>query len=186
MNCLEREKLFEYVRQWLEPLEGEAVRAHIEGCDACRAAVAEYERLGGVLSEWKAPKPSPWFDARLRARLASEKEDGLWGAWGFLEWRRWLLPATVVAFAVLALVMFFQSPREPQPVASEKARPAEARRPTEVAQAEKPVLKPLERPEGAEAERLDEDGFSALEDYDLIANFDVLSELPSKGKHAVR
>jgi anti-sigma factor RsiW len=182
MNCLEREKIFGYVRQWLEPQEMEAARAHIEGCDACRAAAAEYERLGGVLSEWKAPSPSPWFDARLRARLASEKEGGLWGAWGFLEWRRWLLPATVVAFVVLALVIFFQSSREPRPVANQPGPPAEAGRSIEVAQSEKPAA----NPGVAWVESPDEGALSALEDYDLIANFDVLSELPVKEKYAVR
>lgn len=194
MKCLEREKVFEYVGHMLGPQEAEAVRAHIEECEACRALAADYERLGNVLDEWKAPQLSPWFDARLRARLAADKEGGLWGVWGFLEWRRWLLPALVVSLIVLAIVVVLRSPREPQPVARQD-RPGvvqpplpapEKRQPDEVARAEKPVVKPgpAMAPGEEEGVAFDEDLLGA-QDYDLLANFEVLSELPGGGTEIV-
>ena len=188
MKCLERGKLFELAHQMLEPPEAEAVREHLSACETCRATLTEYQRLDGALDEWKAPAPSPWFDARLRAHLATEKEGGFWGVWGFFEWRRWVLPATIVALAVLAIVVFLQSPRPPGPVVKQEARPTEAVRPTEVAQAEKPAARPVERPAAAPTERVEveDEGYFTVEDYDLIADFDVLSELPGREHDVVR
>jgi hypothetical protein len=192
MKCLEREKLFEYVHRMLEPQEAEAARQHLTQCGACRAMLAEYERLDGVLTGWKAPEPSPWFEARLRAHLAAEKEGGIWGTWGFLEWRRWLLPATVVALAVLAIMIAIQLPREPQPVANQDAprvvapapRVPEKTAPEETMRAQAPPRSPARVPVRTQEEDLAADeGFSALDDYELVANFDVLSELSRGGQH---
>jgi len=190
MKCPIREKVFEYAHHLLGPREAKEVRAHLEQCAACRAILAEYERLDALLTEWSAPQPSPWFDARLRAHVAAEKEGGLWGTWGFLEWRRWLLPATVVALAVLAVVIFLQSPREPEPVAQQgaahRAPPAPSApvktAPQVTTRAQAPPKMPAPVPFGPPEETLDtEEGFYALDDYELLANFDVLSELSRGG-----
>jgi anti-sigma factor RsiW len=189
MNCLEREKIFGFTHHLLDAQETDAARAHLERCAACRAVVEEYERLDGALKELKVPEPSPWFDARLRANLAAEAEGGLWGLWGFLQWRRWLLPAMIVAVIVLAIVVSRQTP-SPQPIAQkapaqveQASRPApEKIRPAESAQVQKPAVKaPQKKPALDREEIASEAGDSTIDDYDLMANFEVLSELAVKG-----
>lgn len=187
MKCLERERIFAYVHRLLEAGEVEEVRAHLDECPACRAVAQDEERLDSVLAEWKAPEASPWFDARLRARLASENEGGFWGFWGFLAWRRWLLPATIVALIVLGIVVTREAPRQPQQMATQEApRVAPPIEPLpEVPQPEKTVQAQASVPGAKQTPaKLEEDELSLyqnlplLEDYELLANFDVLSELP--------
>jgi anti-sigma factor RsiW len=50
------------------------VRAHVEGCDRCRAELAELRATMALLDTWKGPEPSPYFLTRLAARLDEERE----------------------------------------------------------------------------------------------------------------
>ncbi len=57
------------------------VAAHMAGCAECRKELEELQATFALLDDWKAPEPSPYFDAKLHARLreaqASEPE-GFW------------------------------------------------------------------------------------------------------------
>jgi len=57
----------------LAPERAHEVRRHLEGCESCRALSA---RIAGAVAALGAlpppPAPSPWFGARLEARLARE------------------------------------------------------------------------------------------------------------------
>ena len=57
----------------LPPAQAEEVRGHLAGCASCRA---EQARIAAALSALRtlapAPEPSPWFAARLTARLEEE------------------------------------------------------------------------------------------------------------------
>jgi len=88
------------------------LRAHVEGCGGCRAAL-ERERMlvaaidRGVAAHLAA-EPSADFAARLTMRLADEvagrparaeagpRSEWLWGFWPELAWRRWI-PAAALA-----------------------------------------------------------------------------------------
>jgi anti-sigma factor RsiW len=45
------------------------IAAHLEGCAACHAELAELRATFALLSDWTAPEPPPYFDSRLRARV---------------------------------------------------------------------------------------------------------------------
>ena len=50
------------------------IRAHVEGCDRCRAELAELQATMALLDTWEGPEPSPYFLTRLDARLNEERE----------------------------------------------------------------------------------------------------------------
>src|SRR5690242_18093858 len=100
MNCHEvREEML-----LMTPGDGSPqAAAHLRGCEACSKELASLRSTMALLDEWTAPEPSPYFDAKLRARLKSEPEPtrGL---------QRWLpplagwKPAMAVALAAVMVV----------------------------------------------------------------------------------
>jgi hypothetical protein len=50
-------------------------KKHVAECSACAEELAGMERTWKMLDEWQAPEPSPFFDAKLYARLREEKEN---------------------------------------------------------------------------------------------------------------
>ena len=50
------------------------VRTHVDGCDRCRAELAELRATMALLDTWEGPEPSPYFLTRLDARLNEERE----------------------------------------------------------------------------------------------------------------
>ncbi len=137
----------------------------------------------------EAREPSPWFDARVQQAIASSesrKPAGFFAA----AWMRW---AAVAALAVLVAVGAWAWRRAHRPgnfnpplaheVAPQKnpAQPpvtvaqSKAARPLPNATAQQAQVAP------ATGELYPDDDLKALEDYDLIANFEVLSEIPRGG-----
>jgi len=177
MKCVEREQLFAYVHGMLEAREEGEIRAHVEQCAQCRSAVEEFRKLDAVLDEWQPTEPSPWFDARVRAAVAASEPPPARGFLSF-EWGRWLAPALLVVLVVAGSLVVYRSRRPqvvPQPTARQEApKPAAPVPATPVS----PVL-PGEADELSLYQNL-----PVLEDYEMLANFDVLSELP-KGEKKV-
>ncbi len=95
----------------LDPAARRAVEAHLAGCDPCRA---EQRRLSGALAALArlsaAPAPSPYFSARLAARLAGEPPRSLVGRLAAWRWRL-ALPAGGLAAAALAGVLVIRQQR---------------------------------------------------------------------------
>jgi len=157
MNC---EKL---ETKWIAYFDGHAsaaerrdVEAHVEACGACAQRAAEYRALWGVLDELPAIAPSASFDAAVRARVASE-------APARPSWK-WFVPSPRLAFAVSCLlvlsVWFASRPAQvaPLPVASATAVTAQA---------------------SSEADFRMINDLPELENYDVLTNFDALSDLPA-------
>jgi hypothetical protein len=68
MRCEEfKENLLDYVAA--PPGE---TPAHAKECESCSAELASLRQTMSVLDEWHAPKPSAYFDTRLKARLREE------------------------------------------------------------------------------------------------------------------
>ena len=109
MKCNEREKLFLFAHQMLEPREAEEVRSHVANCADCSRAAEEYRKVDAALDDWSAAEPSPWFDARVRARVASsaQKESGFFG---FGRLRALVAGAASVVLIVGMLVVVHRRP----------------------------------------------------------------------------
>jgi len=60
------------------------LRRHVEECVECGRELAELRATMGLLDDWAAPEPNPFFDAKLLSRLRSEEQArpvGLWERW---------------------------------------------------------------------------------------------------------
>ena len=80
----------------------EAVRAHLSGCATCRAEKARLAGAAALLAALPAPPaPSPFFAARLEARLRAEPERPR-ALLGRLAALRWTVIAPLSAAAVAA------------------------------------------------------------------------------------
>jgi len=95
----------------LDPAARRSVEAHLTACAACRA---ERVRLNGALLALgrlpAPPGPSPWFNARLAARLAAEPRRGWRTRLAAWRWRL-ALPAAGLAGAALAGVLMVRHQR---------------------------------------------------------------------------
>ncbi|HUZ45044.1 MAG TPA: zf-HC2 domain-containing protein [Terriglobia bacterium] len=174
MKCHEREKLFSYLCQMVKPREAEEVRRHLAGCPRCAQVVEEYRKLDLALDKWTAAEPSPWFDARIRARLAaSEKEKS--GFLGFGGLRTLVVSVLSVVLIVAGFIAFHQRRAPEQPVsAAGSSLPVVSQTAPQVSGAAEGQAQSL----SAEQRVKMDENLSVLEDYDMLANFDVLSELP--------
>jgi anti-sigma factor RsiW len=93
-----REDLMEAVLSGQE-LATPVVREHLSTCSVCAGEVASLRQAMALLDEWQAPEASPYFSARLRARMREERANQ---SPGWLAWLR--RPAVVTAAAALMAV----------------------------------------------------------------------------------
>ena len=93
-----RDELMEAVLNGSE-LASPSVQEHLAVCPACAGEVASLRQTMDLLDEWRAPEPSPYFSARLRARM---REEHTAQSPGWLAWLR--RPAVVTAAAALLAV----------------------------------------------------------------------------------
>lgn len=160
MKCQQIERsLLAYLDTRATPAERRQVETHLAECSACTERVDQFRLLFGALDELPAVAPSVNFDAAVRARVAQEPPSAaFWAA---------LLAAPRLVFALTALMVFsvwlasFSPSGGPVTTGTSKAVAQMTSRSSE---AEFGMIKNL----------------PVLEDYDVLANFDVLSELPSE------
>lgn len=172
-DCLQRERIFELAEGMTGKREAASMMAHLENCAECRKVLASYQRLDDVLSQWNPPaEPSPWFDARVRAAASGRAARGARGFFG-LSLDRWLAVPVLASLLVLAGVIALRRP------AGVKVHPAPV---TAAAQVSAPpgqaANQPPAPPETGAQEVNMYQNLSVLEDYDMLAGFDVISELP--------
>lgn len=95
----------EDIREQLLDLAGTEPAAeqkqHLAACAACAAKLGELKQTMALLDEWKAPEVSPYFDAKLRARLREETEAAPRGLLGWLRAPVFLRPAAAVVFTLI-------------------------------------------------------------------------------------
>ena len=115
MNCKQvREQFFDLASA---PAVGSpAVDEHLRACGECAAKLTELRQTMSLLDEWRAPEPSPYFNARLRARLRDEVEaPRTFAAWlhdafsPFTQVGRRVALAASLALLMVAGVSLFQS-----------------------------------------------------------------------------
>jgi predicted anti-sigma-YlaC factor YlaD len=79
---------------------------HFAGCASCAGKLEEFRKTMAMLDEWQAPEPSPYFDARLQARLREEiaRPQSAWMAW----FRRPVLAAALTVLMAVGVGLFLQ------------------------------------------------------------------------------
>lgn len=150
MNCERIEKyLIAYLEGKASPTGRRRVQSHLSECAACRERAEQFHLLSSVLDELPDLTPSLAFDATLEKRIAGEPRRA-----GF---QVWLVPSARMAIAVAALVVLS--------VWLTSQSPAPWRTESPLAQNSEEEFKMIKN-------------LPVLEDYDVLANFDALSELP--------
>lgn len=149
MNCKRMEtRWIEYLDGRLRENERRDVESHLHGCAVCRMRLEEFRAVSGLLDELPVEEPSAAFDIRVRSRLAAEPQPRGWWAW--------LSPSPRVAFAASLLLMLvvWNGSRPTDPDAYDH-------RMTASTDTEFRMIKDL----------------PVLEDYDVLSNFEPLSDL---------
>jgi anti-sigma factor RsiW len=149
MNCQAAgKKAIAYLDGSIDSRGRRGMEAHLSACGACRERTREFGRIWGILEETPMVRPSAGFDALVRARIAQEaSRRGPW-AWLAAPSPRLAVGVTALLFCSVWLSSLPPAGRVPMPASS--AGDAEFRMIADL-----PVL----------------------EDYDVLANFEALSEL---------
>lgn len=155
MSCTKIEtKLIAYVDGLASGEERREVEAHLKSCALCARRVEEFRSVSSLLDELPLVEPSEAFDVRVRARVAAEPQPR--------GWLDWLAPSPRVAFAaalLLALTVWMSSmPPDPD------KRHQELLESSRVADSDFRMIKDL----------------PVLQDYDVLSNFELLTDLSQK------
>jgi anti-sigma factor RsiW len=150
MNCKAMEKYsVAYLDGSIDSRRRREVEAHLADCGPCRVRAHQFQEVWGILEEAPMVRPSASFDAAVRARVAQEaSRSSLWG---------WLVaPSPRLAVGVTGLLVFSVWLSSLQPA---------ARPPAQIVTAGDTEFKMIA-------------DLPVLEDYDVLANFEALSEVP--------
>jgi anti-sigma factor RsiW len=149
MSCSRMEKqMLPYVDGRLRVSEQREVEAHLAACAACQLRVNEFRAVSGLLDELPQIEPSSAFDARVRARVAAEPVKQSWWA-VFAPSPRAALAASMLLLATIWI----------------GSRPG----PTTPGDPQKVAVNPA---------NIDPNDLPVLENYDILANFEPLTDLP--------
>ncbi len=105
MRCEDaQEQLNRFAAGDLPVADRHAVQAHLAGCPACRAALAEVDALAGVLADAASPPVPAGFASRVMAAARQRLRTGRRGAsWNPLRW--WRLTSTPMHAAAAAVLI---------------------------------------------------------------------------------
>ena len=149
MSCSWMEKqMMPFVDGRLKASEQREVEAHLAACAACRLRVNEFRAVSGLLDELPQIEPSGAFDARVRARVAAEPVKQSW--WAVFA------PSPRAAFAasMLLLATIWVGSRSSNVNTTDVGS------------------------NGLTVQGIDPGDLPVLENYDILANFEPLTELP--------
>lgn len=82
MTCERMEQeLIAYLDGRAAAVQRREVEEHLAVCAECGARAAQFRQVSSLLDQYPAADPSPYFDARLRSRLAAEARQSWWSRW---------------------------------------------------------------------------------------------------------
>ncbi len=149
MSCSRMEKqMMPYVDGRLKASEQREVEAHLAVCPACRLRVNEFRAVSGLLDELPQIEPSSAFDARVRARVAAEPVRRSWWAVSAPS------PRAAFAASMLLLATIWVGSRSSNVKTTDDST------------------------NGAAAQTINPNDLPVLENYDILANFEPLTDLP--------
>ena len=105
MKCDEiRERMPDLAAGFSQPTGDEG--KHLQSCGACAQELQALRATMGLLDQWQAPEPAPYFDVRLQARLREEMAAKPEASW--LQWfRRPVLAAALTVCLAVGVGVFF-------------------------------------------------------------------------------
>jgi predicted anti-sigma-YlaC factor YlaD len=108
-----RERVDAYLDRELVGANRQAVRLHLEACSACAADARERAALKGrVRSAVREQTPAPELEVRVRVQLQAHQSLP-W--WNIAEWTAPKWAMTVAMLAVVSVVAWIATPRDPLP-----------------------------------------------------------------------
>ena len=149
MSCSRMEsRLLEYIDGRLKEKEQREMEKHLVACPACTVRVNEFRSVSSLLDELPQIEPSAAFDVRVRARIAAEPVQQDWWAW------LGAAPRILVAASMLLLATVWVGHRKPDSTNTASFNNT-----------------------GDETPIIQDQDLPVLENYDVLANFEPLTEL---------
>jgi len=140
-------RLLGYIDGRLKENEQREMEKHLAACPACTVRVNEFRSVSSLLDELPQIEPSAAFDLRVRARIAAEPVKQNWWSWVGAA------PRVLVAAAMLLLATVWVGHRP-----ADNANMASSAG-------------------GDETQIMQDQDLPVLENYDVLANFEPLTEL---------
>jgi anti-sigma factor RsiW len=140
-------RLLGYIDGRLKESEQREMEKHLAACPACTVRVNEFRSVSSLLDELPQIEPSPAFDVRVRARIAAEPVKQDWWSW------LGAAPRVLVAASMLMLATVWVGHRP-----ADSANMANSNG-------------------GDETQIMQDQDLPVLENYDVLANFEALTEL---------
>lgn len=186
MTCQKvQEHFWEYSRRELSENVGRLIDAHLQSCKACAAEFDQFSRVEAALEGLPDIEPSPHFDQKLNAKLASigrqTRSSGLWIPW----WKdRYVWSFAVVLLATVALWIGFRHQQGRELTSMEAVIQMQDNYlgkksltpKNEVAVQERALEVGSPASEELEEEGIPEEDLAVVENFDLLQNYDFLKK----------
>ena len=140
-------RLLEYIDGRLKEKEQREMEKHLAGCPACTVRVNEFRSVSSLFDELPQIEPSAAFDVRVRARIAAEPVKQDWWSW------LGAAPRILVAASMLLLATVWVGHHQPDSTNTASSNT------------------------GHETQIIQDQDLPVLENYDVLANFEPLTEL---------
>jgi anti-sigma factor RsiW len=140
-------RLLEYIDGRLKEKEQREMEKHLAGCPACTVRVNEFRSVSSLLDELPQIEPSAAFDVRVCARIAAEPVKQDWWSW------LGAAPRILVAASMLLLSTVWVGHHQPDSTNTASSNT------------------------GHETQIIQDQDLPVLENYDVLANFEALTEL---------
>lgn len=99
MKCEElRQEFMEVVLSGMQSVSPET-QEHLRSCPVCLGELTSLQQTMGLLEEWQAPEPSPYFSTRLQARMREETLSPR------RDWFAWLRRPSLAAIAAVLIAV---------------------------------------------------------------------------------
>ena len=181
MKCGKLETLWlPYLDGKLSSQERALVEAHLAQCSACAEQMEGFRQVSQSLESWQAPAASPWFEARLRQKVAEEAAPRGLAGWLLAPLTRFpvIAPVSVAVLLLLAALLISSGGIRRSPAPELIANDVKV---DELLQEEVELYVQLQ---AAFQENSTDELLNVMAEVELLDEFEVLGELqkPAQGE----